>query len=374
MTVLSRRDLFRISGTAAAAAALAACDAGGAARRPGPTGFTLTDQRGKRLTFEHPVRRMVTIPMPAAALAIAVDAGPEHLVGMHSSSWTAIHDGIMGQMFPAALKIAHDTASPDFVPNVESVVALNPDVVIQWGDRGGGLTAPLENAGLKVVGLTYGSQRDLTTWITTYGTLFGQRARAAQLNRWMNTQLAQFSRSQSPPPARPPSILYFNRYVGGYKVAGKGTYNDWCAKLVGATNPATGPHGLTGAGMVGVDVEQVLAWDPDVLLLGNFDAAVPADVYRDTVLRDLSAVRSRRVYKVPLGGYRWDPPSQESPLMWRWLSMVAFPDGPAFDLRGQIADDYRLLYDHTPTGEQLDGVLQLAANADSAGVARFRAG
>lgn len=25
------------------------------------------------------------------------------------------------------------------------------------------------------------------------------------------------------------------------------------------------------------------------------------------------AVKSKRVYKVPLGGYRWDPPSQESP-------------------------------------------------------------
>ena len=31
--------------------------------------------------------------------------------------------------------------------------------------------------------------------------------------------------------------------------------------------------------MVGVDVEQVLAWDPEVVLLGNFDAAMPDDIY-----------------------------------------------------------------------------------------------
>lgn len=369
MTVLSRRELFRVTGAGAAAALLSACGAR-AAGKPDATGFTLTDQRGKRLTFSRPVRRVVTIPMPAAALAVAVDGGPGHLAGMHSSSWTAMHDGIMGQLFPAALRVPHDIASPDFVPNVESIVALDPDVVVQWGDRGGGLTAPLESAGLKVVGLTYGTQQDLTTWITLFGTLLGRKARAAQLNAWMHGRLAQFG---SPPAGKAPSVLYFNRYLGGFKVAGRGTYNDFCAKLVGATNPATGPRGLTGSGMVGVDVEQVLAWDPDVLLLGNFDAAVPADVYRDPVLRDLAAVRAKRVYKVPLGGYRWDPPSQESPLMWRWLSMIAFPDGPAFDLRGQVVDDYRFLYGRTPTSGQLDGVLRLAANAASAGTDRFRA-
>ena len=51
--------------------------------------------------------------------------------------------------------------------------------------------------------------------------------------------------------------------------------------------------------MVAVDVEQVVAWDPDVILLGNFDAAMPEDVYRSPAWRSLSAVRSRRVYKVP---------------------------------------------------------------------------
>ena len=77
--------------------------------------------------------------------------------------------------------------------------------------------------------------------------------------------------------------------------------------------------------MVGLDVEQVLRWDPEVILLGNFDPAMPQDIYSDPVWQNISAVRSRRVYKVPLGGYRWDPPGQESPLMWHWLSDIAFP-------------------------------------------------
>src|SRR5699024_6539034 len=124
----------------------------------------------------------------------------------------------------------------------------------------------------------------------------------------------------------PPTILYFNRFADGeLKVAGQGTYNDFYIDLVRGTNPASGDNGATGTGMVGVDVEQVLSWDPDIVLLGNFDDAMPDVVYSDPVWQDVAAVSSRRVYKVPLGGYRWDPPSHESPLTWRWLSHLAFP-------------------------------------------------
>lgn len=371
MQVLSRRNLLAAAGCGVTATLLSGC--GGAADPVAGAGISVTDQRGRTLTFPRPVRRMVTIPMPAAAIAIAVDKGVDHLVGMHSASWAAIHDGIMGEMFPRAERIAHDVASPQFVPNVESVLALNPDVVIQWSDEGSGVIAPLENAGLTVVGLGYGTQQDLDTWISIFGTLLGKESRAGQINRRMRLLLGRFTASP-PPSGHRPSVLYFNRFTGGYKVAGKGTYNDFCIKLVGATNPASGAHGLAGAGMLGVDAEQVLAWDPDVLLLGNFDSATPHDVYRNPVLRTVTAVRSRRVYKVPLGGYRWDPPSQESPLMWRWLSMIAFPHGPVFDLRGEIVSEYRFLYGHTPTGAQIDRILQLEANGDSAGNARFRAG
>lgn len=361
-----RRSLLAGAFGGAATAIVSACGASGGAASGGG-GFSVTDQRGKRLHFDRPVRRLVTIPMPAASIAIAVDESADHLVGMHSSSWTAIHDGIMGKMFPKALRVAHGIATEEFAPNVESIVALTPDAVIQWSDQGAGLVAPLENAGLTVVGLSYGTQRDLAVWITVFGLLFGKQTRAARINTMLRDRLGDFRSHQAP---SHPSILYFNRFVGGYKVAAGGTYNDFCFRLVGATNAA---GGMTGTGMLGVDVEQVLAWDPDVLLLGNFDAAQPADVYRSPVLRDMSAVRHRRVYKVPLGGYRWDPPSHESPLMWRWLSMIADPDEHDSDLRAEIVRDYQFLYGYTPSGAQLDQILWIDENGDSAGYQRFHA-
>ena len=43
------------------------------------------------------------------------------------------------------------------------------------------------------------------------------------------------------------------------------------------------------------------------------------------------------------------------------------------DLRAEIVSEYRFLYGHVPTAAQLDEILQLEANRESAGNARFGA-
>ncbi|WP_202868475.1 ABC transporter substrate-binding protein [Kribbella sindirgiensis] len=332
-------------------------------------GLEVTDQRGTTLRLDHPARRVVTIPMPAASLLIAVDQGVQRIAGMHQASWTAIQKGILGEIFPAAKEIPHAVAGQDFSPNVESVLALDPDLIVQWADEGTGVIAPLENAGLTVLGLKYGTQRDLESWIALFAAALGKPGRGQEMLARMHQNLAQWSSDVRR--AAKPSMLYLNRFTEGLKVATHNTYNDYCIKLIGAVNPATGANGLQGEGMAAVDIEQVLAWDPDVVLLGNFDDAVPDDVYRSRAWKDTRAVRDRRVYKVPLGGYRWDPPSHESPLMWRWLSMVAAPGEERFDLRAEIKDSYRFFYNHETTGAQLDRILWSDINNGSAGYEQF---
>lgn len=337
------------------------------------SGLTVTDQRGESITLSGPATRIVTLPMPAASVLIAVDQGADHLVGMHGASWTAIRDGIMGELFPPALEVPHDVADEAFAPNVESIATLEPDVVVQWGDIDDGLIAPLTNAGLQVVGLTGRTQQDVAAWITLFATLLGKPERGEQINTRVEEKYRQAQELAESRQGPGPSILYFNRFLEDRKVAATKTSDDFYITLIGATNAATGDDGVEGTGMVAVDTEQVLAWDPDIILLGNFDAAVPDDLYSDPVWSGLSAVRSKQVYKVPLGGYRWDPPSHESPLMWTWVAQVAYPDSAPTDLRAEIAEHYDLLYGQTPSPDQIDAMLWLEANAGSAHYEQFDA-
>lgn len=370
---LPRRSVLKGAAILGGATLLAACGQDDGSMSTSAGAITVKDQRGESLTFDQPVTRVVTLPMPAAAIVVAVDKTAEHLAGMHDASWAAIRDGIMGTMFPEALEIPHDVAGQEFAPNVESILALKPDVVVQWGDHGSGIIAPMENAGLKVLGVTYGTQQDVNTWLTLFATMLGKPDRAEEMISRSDGNLEQIKTLTAKVSAPAPKILYFNRFAGGLKVAGNKTYNDYYIDLIGGTNPASGDGGAPGTGMVGVDIEQVLAWDPDIVLLGNFDDAMPADIYDDKVWQGVSAVRSRRVYKVPLGGYRWDPPSHESPLMWQWLSRIAFPEAHEKGMRDQIVGYYQFLYGHTPTAAQLDQILWTDVNRASANYQQFDA-
>jgi iron complex transport system substrate-binding protein len=99
---------------------------------------------------------------------------------------------------------------------------------------------------------------------------------------------------------------------------------------------------------------------------------MPQDIYSDPVWQNVSAVRSKRVYKVPLGGYRWDPPGQESPLMWHWLGDIAFPQQRSA-VRDKAAEYFRFLYNHELTKAELDKILRTAENLPSADYRQFNA-
>jgi iron complex transport system substrate-binding protein len=376
----SRRSVLTAALYGGGAVLLSSCAAGSPsplsatppASSPAAAGIRVTDQRGTVLDFDRPVTRVVTIPMPAASLLAAVDQGASRLAGMHNASWVAMRDGAMGAMFPAALSIPHDIATTDFTPNVESIRALNPDVVVQWSDSQ--LTAPLEQAGMKVLGITNtGTQQDVDTWVSLFAAMLGRPERATQMKARSDAEQQSIQAEAASRGTAGPSILYFNRFSGGLKVAGNSSYNDFYIKLLGGSNPATGPQGVQGSGMVGVDVEQVLAWNPEIILLGNFDEAMPDDIYGNPVWQSVSAVHSRRVYKVPLGGYRWDPPGQESPLMWRWLSDISFPSGNRSVLREKLSDYFDFLYGHRPTAAETDKILWTEVNGQSANYRQFDA-
>jgi len=358
-----------------AALALAACGGGdgetgkeasdSTAGGPRSQPIRLTDQRGVTVTLDGPVQRVVTIPMPAASLLIALDGGPGRLAGLQASSARAIRDEILGELYPEARAIPADVASDSFAPNVEAILKLKPDLVVQWGDRGPDLVAPLENAGIKVLGLKVGTQQDLETWMKLFGDAIGKPDRAAELIEWHHSAQADLKTRASKLPGDKPKILYFNRLKGDLRVAGAGTYNDFYISMVGGQNPASGLKGLAP-----VNAEQVAAWNPDIIVVGNFDEARPSDVYANPAWRELSAVKAKRVYQVPLGGYRWDPPNQESPLMWWWLAELANPQAFDFDLRAETKRRYRFLYGREPTDAQLDKVLRADLNRGATGYDR----
>ena len=60
---------------------------------------------------------------------------------------------------------------------------------------------------------------------------------------------------------------------------------------------------------------------------------------------------------MPLGGYRWDPPNQESPLTWMWTANLLHPEVFDYDLRAEMREAYRVLYDYELSDADIDEIL-----------------
>ncbi len=123
-----------------------------------------------------------------------------------------------------------------------------------------------------------------------------------------------------------------------------------------------------------VNPEQILEWDPEVILLSGFDDSTPEDIYNDTRLADVTAVKDRRVYKNPLGAYRWQVPSAESPLYWQWLNEVLYPNqelAPEESLRTRVKEAFDELYGYAISEDEIDAVLRFDVNGGSADYDQF---
>jgi iron complex transport system substrate-binding protein len=330
-------------------------------------GISFNDQNGRRIALPQPATRVVTIPKPAASMFVAVDGASSKLVGMHPQSKTALLEGILGRFFPEMKKIATDMVGEGFQPNVEEMLRVNPDITFQWG-MSEEMYRPLETAGLTVAALQYDGARDLTGgWLQMMGAAIGKTEKIGRLLEWREGVRREIEHRVAQIPAEErPSVLYFYSYLTQYQV--QELFN---MVLLGAVNPAR--EGDFDWRAKTVNAEQILAWDPDIILLNGFEEELsPEDVYRDPVFADVAAVRHRRVYKFPLGGYRWDPESHESPLSWMWLSMVLYPAKFDWPLRAILTEKYQEIYDHAPSEDEIDGILRMPVNGAAANYEKFK--
>ena len=317
--------------------------------------ISFVDLSGRTVTLEKPAERIVVIPIPWGSLLMALDGSADRLVAWHPSSKVAYEEGLLKKIFPEAAKIRTEVVGKKFMPNVEEVLTLKPDLVFQWGHKGKEIMEPLTNAGMTVALGRYGTQEYIEKIIMMMGRAIGKEDRAKTMLAWHNASMTEITKKVAAISlSERPRVLLFYKYRAGLQVYGGETYADFCFNLTGGINVVNEIPKFPK-----VNEEQVIAWDPEVILLSNFDPVTPAEIYRNAKLAGVSAVKNKRVYKIPLGGYRWGPPNQESPLMWKWLTMIFHPDKFSWPLREEMAEKYRFLYGYNLSEKDTDAVLRL---------------
>jgi len=240
--------------------------------------------------------------------------------------------------------------------NVEVVLAARPDLIFDYGL----LTATYRSLADRVqqqTGVPYvlydGSLSAIPGVYALAGDLLGAGDRGRELGRYAERLLAEVDRRVARVPESKRPAVYYARGPRGLETAARGSINVESLERMRARNVAEG----LGGGLGSVSPEQVLAWDPEIIVA--VDPAFAASVRTDPVLKGVRAVREGRVYLVPQAPFPWVdfPPSVNRLIGLRWLGRIFYPDQFPEDLRQETRAFYALFYHQAPTDAQLDGLL-----------------
>jgi iron complex transport system substrate-binding protein len=181
----------------------------------------------------------------------------------------------------------------DFQVNTEAVMALSPDLVVGYAGAEEAL-APVQAAGAAVIILNPTNLEGIFANMTLVGTATGAQAEAAQLVEAMRAEVEAVT-AVTAAATESPKVFY--ALDNTLWTAGPGSFVDELLKLVNATNVGS----MESADSAAVQPyyqfapEQLVAADPDVILLPNTAYATIDEFVADPRFADLRAVKEGRV-------------------------------------------------------------------------------
>ena len=105
--------------------------------------------------------------------------------------------------------------------------------------------------------------------------------------------------------------------------AGNAMYQSDMIRLGGGENVAAA---IEDAYWAEIDYEQLLAWNPEFIILASSAKYTIEDVMGDPNLADCEAVKKGNVYQIPEDAESWDSPVPGSILGAFWLANILHPD------------------------------------------------
>jgi iron complex transport system substrate-binding protein len=340
-----RRDLFGLSAGAIFGLAFAP---------PFAQAKLFTDSAGRRVEVPDEIRRVFPAGPPASVTLFTV--APEKMLG-----WTRAPSPEALSFLPAQYaslpEIGRLTGRGNTV-NLESVVQLAPDLVLDVGST----TATYVSLADQVQEQTHipavligGRLAETPTTLRTVGGLLGIPERAEAVAGFAETVLSGVKEAVAKIPSAGRPSVYLARGPRGLETAVAGSIGSEVVDLLGARNVVDKEAG--GRAIVDVSPEQILAWQPDVIL--TVDRRFYTAVRTDPVWREVKAIQAGHIYFVPDLPFSWldNPPAANRLMGLLWLGKLLYPASFPQDIRAEARRFYALFYQQQPSDAQLDGLL-----------------
>lgn len=300
--------------------------------------------------------RAVTVPQPVQRIACAYGSGTYILysLGVGDRVVAGWYTGIRGvdQAWDAMRTLEPRLADVLFFgdPNAEELVSRGAQLVLADASRHAAFAQTMSDLGVPTLLYAVETPEALVEAITLTGTALGGNAflRALQLvldySRVLQTAVTDASTVEL---AERPRVLF----VGSspLRVASGDMYQTHLIEAAGGVSVSAQLNG----GWNAVDLEQVLLWNPDVIVLPSYCTTTAGELLTDKDWQTVRAVSEGRVVQMPRVIAPIDTPVPESMLGIAWLSALLHPTRSSFDLVEEATSFYSGYYGYTLSAEEL---------------------
>ena len=309
------------------------------------------DSLGRTIAVGEPVTR-IAVTGPLAQYAVFALA-PDMLVGV-SSAWDEASRPFIAPEY-LSLPVLGQLYGGKSDVNLEELLAAAPQVVIDIGEPKEGLADDLDalsrQTGIPYVHISMSTQQ-MGDMYRMLGELLGRQERACVLAEtceriWARTKEIAGSVQKK-------NLLYITG-LEGLSVIARDSYHSEVIDLLSNNLAVVDAPSSRGTGNE-VDMEQILAWNPDTVIFAEKD--MYASAADDPLWQAVLAIESGQYYAVPVGPYNWMgfPPSVQRLLGMMWMAKALYPQAADYDLYEETKRYFDLFYHCDLTREAFDAL------------------
>jgi len=317
----------------------------------GAAASTVVDAAGRAVPVPAQVLRVFPAGPPAAILLYTL--APELLIGWPRANRPEECVYMLPEIC-ARPEVGRITGRGN-TANLETVLALKPDLILDVGSTATTFVSLADRVQEQTqipYALLDGRFDTIAKTYRSLGELTGRKEVAEQHARYAEDTLRTIGERVAPIGGSERPRVYYARGPKGLTTGLGGSINVETIELVGR-NVA----GETQGGLANVSIEQVLVWNPEVIV--TIDQEFAASVRSDPSWAQVKAVRDNRIHLSPKLPFGWVdfPPSVNRLIGLWWLAKILYPARFPEDIRSLTQEFYSRFYHVTPSTAQIDHVL-----------------
>lgn len=301
----------------------------------------IVDMAGRQVTIPDVISKAVAVSPPGTYLLYAIDPGL--VAGLNFPLWESEKKYTIPEY--RRLPVIGGLAGQSRTMNREVLLQVAPDFIVNWTWKDDAINRKfVESLALlpfPVINVHIGSITDYPAALRFVGDITGRKSRSEELAAYADDILNTAAATVSKIPQTEKVSIYYAEGIDGLATERENSLHAELIPLAGGINVHKGEE-VDHLGMEKISMEQVLLYDPDVILVKEktfFDRLAS-----DERWQNLRAVRNGRVYWIPAEPFNWfdRPPSFMRLLGIEWLLNVLHPEHYPVDLVQKTRKFYEL--------------------------------